>query len=123
MTYVTWGFAIWGGSLAYTMVGALAWRSIYRVQHTPCHGITCPNRQEGVVSLMFGNTMFLCTKCEDARERAWQAALWPVAIPLTVACLAIEYVVWPPIKFTVRALIYIPFRAAARAIAKPGDAG
>ena len=77
MTYVTWAIAIWGGALAYTMVGALVWRLLRR--------------------MMSG----------DRGLRFW-CIIWPV--------FAAIMLVAGVIKLT----IYTPFRAVAKAIAKPG---
>ena len=96
MTPLTWALAGWLGALAYVMVGALIFRLV--PERLKVHdGLYC---KSGCVW-----DPSICGFCH------WQmlAAIWPVTVTVVVAL------------HVVRALVYIPFRAAARAIAKPQE--
>ena len=104
MTYVTWAIAIWGGALAYTMVGALVWRNVDRGEaYDGAHDSLCA-RWDIWITRHIGT----CPGCRTRYRAIDKSVFWPIYLIYSIAFT------------TVRALIYIPFRAAAKAIAKPG---
>ncbi len=105
MSVLTWVFIAWGGALAYTMVGALVWRAVFvAAEHQKDYG-------HDLYGGCYGPTMWpdeiVCPACKYRRRAMWASLFWPIFVTAYVAFTATN------------ALIYIPFRAAARAIAKP----
>ena len=94
------------GGLAYTMVGALVGRASFTGGENKKHyggGEWCPG-----FDLCPG--VYGCPACRNRRLDIYASVFWPVAITVWTGFAA------------VRALVYIPFRAAASAIAKPDEA-
>ena len=106
MTPLTWALAGWLGALAYVMVGALVWRVLRKDwAHKSGAPHWCEEKYEPLILRGIG-------QCSGCVVRSWaidKSVFWPI------------YLAYFIVFTTVRSLVYIPFRSAARAIAKPRE--
>ena len=103
---------MWGGALAYTMVGALFYRVIH--ENVPCDPRWTERLGKGCGTYDGINERTRrCPGCKARYNHRLMAFSWPVVIA--------AYLAYRAVLAAFLAIIYLPFRAAARAIAKPPE--